>query len=49
MIETKGEFTSGMTVADWWGVSGRPENALFIGSVHADGFYALLTDRIGRL
>jgi purine nucleosidase len=49
VIETKGEFTTGMTVADWWGVSGRPENALFIGSVHADGFYALLTDRIGRL
>ncbi len=49
MIETKGEFTAGMTVADWWGVSGRPANALFIGSVHADGFYALLTDRIGRL
>jgi purine nucleosidase len=49
MIETQGEFTRGMTVADWWGVTGRPANALFIGSVHADGFYALLTDRIGRL
>jgi purine nucleosidase len=49
MIETQGEYTTGMTVADWWGVSGRPPNALFIGSVHADGFYALLTDRIGRL
>jgi purine nucleosidase len=49
VIETQGEYTTGMTVADWWGVSGRPPNALFIGSVHADGFYALLTDRIGRL
>ncbi len=49
MIETQGEFTTGMTVADWWGVSGRPANALFIGSVDADGFYALLTDRIRRL
>jgi purine nucleosidase len=49
VIETQGEYTTGMTVADWWGVSGRPANALFIGSVHAEGFYALLTDRIGRL
>lgn len=49
MIETKGEFTTGMTVADWWGVSGRAPNATFIGSIDAEGFYALLTERIGRL
>ena len=48
-IETKGAFTLGMTVADWWGVSGRAANALFIGDVDADGFFALLTERIGRL
>ncbi len=48
-IETKSELTLGMTVADWWGVTGRPANALFIGSVDADGFFALLTERIGRL
>src|SRR5690606_33968127 len=29
-IETQGEFTTGMTVADWWRVSERPANALFI-------------------
>ncbi len=38
-----------MTVADWWGVTGRPANALFVGSVDADGFFDLLTERIGRL
>jgi purine nucleosidase len=49
MIETRGEFTTGMTVADWWGVSGRPANALFMGDVEADGFYTLLAERIARL
>jgi len=49
MIETRSELTMGMTVADWWGVTGRPANALFIGALDADGFYALLTDRIARL
>ena len=49
VIETKGEFTAGMTVADWWGVSGRVPNAMFMGGIDADGFFALLTDRLGRL
>ena len=48
-IETKGEFTLGMTVADWWGVSGRTPNALFIGHVDEVGFFDLLTERISRL
>lgn len=48
-IETQSELTLGMTVADWWGVSGRKANALFVGSVDADGFFALLTERLGRL
>ncbi|MFN3647463.1 MAG: nucleoside hydrolase [Gemmobacter sp.] len=48
-IETEGRFTTGMTVADWWGVSGRAANALFLGGVDADGFYALLTERLARL
>ncbi|MCR9150324.1 MAG: nucleoside hydrolase [Rhodobacteraceae bacterium] len=49
MIETRGAFTTGMTVADWWRVSGREPNAMFLGDVEAEGFYRLLTDRIGRL
>ncbi|MDE3122535.1 MAG: nucleoside hydrolase [Paracoccaceae bacterium] len=49
MIETAGDFTLGMTVADWWRVTGRAPNAMFMGDVDADGFFALLTDRIGRL
>ena len=49
VIETTGEYTRGMTVADWWGVSGRPANATFLRDVDADGFFALLTARLARL
>ncbi|WP_284372341.1 nucleoside hydrolase [Sulfitobacter pacificus] len=48
-IETQSELTMGMTVADWWGVTDRKPNALFIGDLDADGFFALLTDRLARL
>lgn len=48
-VETQSELTRGMTVADWWNVTDRPANATFIGDVDADGFYALLTDRLARL
>ena len=48
-IETGSALTLGMTVADWWGVTKRPPNAMFMGNVDADGFYRLLTERIGRL
>ena len=48
-IETGSELTRGMTVADWWRVTDRPANALFIGDLDADGFYDLLTERLGRL
>ncbi|WP_137700083.1 nucleoside hydrolase [Marimonas lutisalis] len=48
-IETRSELTMGMTVADWWRVSGRAPNATFMGDVDADGFFALLTERLARL
>jgi purine nucleosidase len=48
-IETTSELTKGMTVADWWGVTQRPKNAFFVRDVDADGFYALLTERLARL
>ncbi|WP_323764276.1 nucleoside hydrolase [Marinovum sp.] len=48
-IETGSELTLGMTVADWWGVTDRKANALFIGDVDADGFFDLLTERLARL
>jgi purine nucleosidase len=48
-IETQSPLTLGMTVADWWGVTNRTRNAMFLKDIHADGFYALLTDRLSRL
>jgi purine nucleosidase len=48
-VETEGRLTLGMTVADWWGVSGRAPNADFIGDLDAGAFFALLTDRLARL
>jgi purine nucleosidase len=48
-IETQSELTLGMTVADWWGVTTRPKNATFMGDVYAQGFFDLLTQRLGRL
>ena len=48
-IETEGRFTTGMTVADWWRVTDRKPNALFLREIDAEGFFALLTERVGRL
>ncbi|NRB35649.1 MAG: nucleoside hydrolase [Rhodobacteraceae bacterium] len=49
MVETGSDLTLGMTVADWWRVSGREPNALFIGDLDADGFFELLSERLARL
>lgn len=48
-IETQSPLTLGMTVADWWGVTDRPANAMFMGDVDAQGFFDLLTERLARL
>jgi purine nucleosidase len=48
-IETKSVLTRGMTVADWWRVTDREPNAMFMGDIDADGFFTLLTDRLARL
>jgi purine nucleosidase len=48
-IETTSELTMGMTVADWWRVTDRPANAMFMGQIDAQGFFDLLTQRLARL
>jgi purine nucleosidase len=48
-IETQGQLTLGMTVVDWWGVTGRKPNVRFMNRVDAHGFYDLLTERLARL
>jgi purine nucleosidase len=48
-VECASELTMGMTVVDWWQVSNRPHNALVLRDLDADRFFALLTERLGRL
>ncbi|MEM1378904.1 MAG: nucleoside hydrolase [Pseudomonadota bacterium] len=48
-VETASELTMGMTVIDWWSVTGREKNALVLGDVDAVGFFELLTERIATL
>ena len=48
-VEMASELTMGMTVADWWGVTGRPKNVTYMRDVDHDGFFQLLVERIGRL
>ena len=48
-VETGSDLTLGMTVADWWRVTDRAPNAMFMGDVDTEGFFALLNERIARL
>lgn len=48
-IETQSELTRGMSVIDWWGVTGLPANAQVLRHVDADGLFALLTERLSTL
>ena len=48
-IETESDLTRGMTVADWWRVTDRKPNALFIGNLDPDRFFKLLTERLSKL
>lgn len=47
-IELAAGLTEGMTVADLTGVTGRPQNALWIDQADGDGVRALLHDMLGR-
>lgn len=48
-IETKSELTRGMSVIDWWGVTGLPANAQVLRHVNSDAFFALLVESLGLL
>ncbi len=48
-IEIQSELTRGMTVADWWDVTDRDPNALFIGKVDSNRFFELLTEKLSLL
>ena len=48
-IETQSELTRGMTVADWWRVTGRDANVLYLKDVDVDGYWSLLLERLATL
>lgn len=48
-IETASELTRGMTVVDYWGVTGRAKNVNYLRSGNAEGFYDLLVERLATL
>jgi purine nucleosidase len=48
-IETRGKHTLGRTEVDWSGRTRQRPNATVISVIDADGFFALLTERLARL
>ncbi len=46
-VETSSPLTHGHTAVDFWGVTDRPGNANWLYQVDADGFFALLIERLG--
>ncbi len=46
-VETESPLTMGHTAVDFWTVTDRPKNANWIYQVDADGFFALLVERLG--
>ncbi len=48
-VETGSELTLGRTVVDRWRLTDRPANAQVMDRIDADGFYALITERLARL
>jgi inosine-uridine nucleoside N-ribohydrolase len=48
-VETCSELTLGETVVDWYGVTGRKPNALWINQVDVEGVFELLISKIKNL
>jgi purine nucleosidase len=39
----------GMTIVDWWHLTGKRKNCTMLRSINADPFFALMLERIGSL
>jgi purine nucleosidase len=48
-IELESREAIGRSTIDWWNRLRRPANAHVVGRIDADGFFARLTERLGRL
>lgn len=47
-IETASPLTIGHSAVDYWGVTSNERNVQWATSIDADGFFGLLTERLGR-
>lgn len=47
-LDAESPLNLGRSLVDWWGVSSAPANTQVAGTVNADGFYTLLTQRLSR-
>lgn len=48
-VECSSPLTLGMTVVDWWGVTGKTPNVLLLRNLNADAYYDLVIERLARL
>ncbi len=48
-VECSSPLTSGMTIVDWWGVTGRTPNVQFLRTLNADAYFDLVIGRMARL
>ena len=48
-VECEGSLTLGMTVVDWWGVTGQQPNVLLLRDLNADAYFDLVIGRLARL
>lgn len=48
-VETESDLTLGQTVVDWWGVTGQPATCRVVTDIDADGYFALIGERLARL
>jgi purine nucleosidase len=48
-VECSSVLTLGMTIVDWWGVTGKTPNVLFLRDVNADAYFDLVIGSMARL
>lgn len=48
-IDIHSELSMGATLVDWWGQTDKPKNCFVLNRVDAEGFFALMLERLARL
>lgn len=45
-VETRGTYTRGTSIVDWWGISGRKANAYYVDDLDSDKYFEVLNQAI---